>query len=44
MGVIIEYVQCYWVSFTLGMVCMFLLGEWNERRNDGHEGRRGRTG
>jgi hypothetical protein len=33
---VIEYVQCYWQSFGLGMVCMFLLGEMYERRNDRH--------
>jgi hypothetical protein len=41
-NMVIEYVQCYWISFGLGMVCMFIIGEVNERRNDGHDGRRKR--
>ena len=37
-NLVIEYIQCYWQAFGLGMVCMFILGEWNERRNVRHEG------
>ena len=42
-NLVIEYIQCYWQAFGLGMVCMFILGEWNERRNDGHDRGRKRT-
>lgn len=39
---VIEYIQCYWQAFGLGMICMFILGEWNERRNDRNARRRER--
>ena len=34
MLLVIEYIQCYWQAFGLGMVCMFIIGEVYERRND----------
>ena len=33
---VIEYIQCYWQAFGLGMLCMYLIGEVYERRNDRH--------
>jgi hypothetical protein len=42
MLLVIEYVQCYWQAFGLGMVCMFIIGEVNERRNDRNARRRER--
>lgn len=43
MRLVIEYVQCYWQAFGLGMLCMFLIGEVYERRNDRNDRRRERT-
>ena len=28
MVLVIEYIQCYWQAFGLGMLCMFIIGEW----------------
>ena len=42
-NLVIEYIQCYWISFGLGMVCMFIIGEINERRNDRNVRGRKRT-
>jgi hypothetical protein len=29
---VIEYIQCYWQAFGLGMFCMFVIGEMYGKR------------